>query len=170
MVCWCRGRFCPPCPKTTWTTFCRALSTTPSMEHQPCGVSLVLLDLCSTTSSLVNHWQGLGWSVIRVVCHQGGLSSGWVISRHGGLSSGWVVSHQSGWSLIRVGGLSSGWSLIRVVSHQGGWSLVMVVSHQGGWSLISVVYNRVVFYQSFYCILLIAGSKVTRQCLITIFL
>ena len=44
-----------------------------------------------------------GWSPIRVVCHQDGLSSGWSPIRS--------ISHQ--------GGLSSEWSLIRVVCHQG---------------------------------------------------
>ena len=48
---------------------------------------------------------------MRVVSHEGGLSSGWSLIR--------VVSHQ--------GGLSSGWPLIRVVSRQGGLS--------SGWSL-----------------------------------
>ena len=68
------------------------------------------------------------WSLIRVIS-QGGLSSGWSLTRV--LSSGWslirVVSHQGG--LTRVvsyqGGLSSGWSLTKVVSHEGFCSAVL---------------------------------------------
>ena len=41
----------------------------------------------------------LGWSLIKVVFPQGGLSSRWVFSQ-GGFSSGW----------FNQGGLSSGWS------------------------------------------------------------
>ena len=106
------------------------------------------------------------YSFMRVVSHQGGLSSGWSLIRvvfpQGGLSSGWsflrVVSHQgglsSGWSLIWVvfpqGDLSSGWSFLRVISHQGGlssgWSLIRVVFPQGGlssgWSFLRVVSHQ----------------------------
>ena len=70
------------------------------------------------------HFQdvlSLGWSFIRVVSHQGGLSSG---------------ALSSGWAFIR-------WSLNRVVSHQ-------VVSQQGGLpssGLIRVVSHQVVFHQ-----------------------
>ena len=73
-----------------------------------------------------------GWSLIRVVCHWGHLSSEWpvigVISDQGGLSWG---HFWSGWSflgspLIRVvchwGHLSSGWSVIGVTCHQAGLS------------------------------------------------
>ena len=70
---------------------------------------------------------------MRVVFHQGGLSTGWSFIR--------VVSYEgsvpSGWSLIRVvsqGVLSSERSLIRVVS--------------SGWSH----FTRVVFRQGFHCI------------------
>ena len=55
-----------------------------------------------------------GWSVIRMVFHQGGLSSGWFLIR--------VVSHEGGISLgsslkrvvFHYGCLSSGWHFIRV--------------------------------------------------------
>ena len=67
---------------------------------------------------VVPHQCSSGWSPIRVVFHQGGLSLGWplirVVPHQGGLSSRLSLS------LIRIishhGGLASGWSLIRVVS------------------------------------------------------
>ena len=92
-----------------------------------------------------------GWSLIKVVSHQGGLSSGQsfirVVSHQGGLSSGWflirVASHQ--------GGLKSGRPLIRVVSHQGGlksgWSLIRVVSYLGGLSPGAPVYSKACYYE-----------------------
>ena len=84
------------------------------------------------------------WSLISVVFHQGGLSSGRPLTR---------------WSLVRMvfhqSSLSSGWSLMKAVPHQGGlwrrWSLIrmffhQVVSHQdglsSGWSLIQVVFDQ----------------------------
>ena len=104
-----------------------------------------------------------GWSLIKVVSHQGGLSSGWslisAVSRHSGLRA---VSYQDslswGQSLIRMvchqDGLSAGWSLgslIRMVPYQGGllseWSLIRAVSYQdglsSGWSLIRVLFVTV---------------------------
>ena len=84
---------------------------------------------------MVSHQGGhpSGWSLIRVVCHEGGLSLGWY--HPGGLSSGWyqVVTHQ--------GVHSSGWSLIRVVCHQDSfirWPLSRVVSDGLllGWSVV----------------------------------
>ena len=93
-------------------------------------------------------------SVIRVLCHQGALSSRCSVIR--------VHSHQgalsSGCSLIRVlchqGALSSGCSVIRVLTHQGalssGCSVIRVHSHQGalssGFTLI-----RVLCHQGFHC-------------------
>ena len=77
------------------------------------------------------------WSQMKVVSHQGDLSSGWPLIR-------WSVIGMVT-SLIRVGsdqvvshrgGLSAGWSLIRVVSDLDGL-LTM-------WSLIRVVFVRVV--------------------------
>ena len=78
---------------------------------------------------MVRHQGGLsvGWLLIRVVFHQGSLR---VICHQGGLSSGGLSSGRSyheggcslGWSLIW-------WSVIRVVSHP-------VVCHQGGLSRV----------------------------------
>ena len=101
---------------------------------------------------MVPHQGGLsqGWSLIRVVYHQGGPSSVWSSWHQGGPSSGWSVTrevpHQGGlspgWSFISVvtcqGGISSGWSISRVVSQGGlssGWSFIRVASPQGGLSL-----------------------------------
>ena len=70
-----------------------------------------------------------GWSLIKVVSQQGGLSAEWSLIR--------VVSYQV---VSFQGGFSSGLPLIRVVSRQGGLSVLShrVVSHQGdlssGWS------------------------------------
>ena len=52
--------------------------------------------------------------LVRVLLHQGGLSSGWSFSFIR------VVSHQAG---LSSDGLSWEWSLVRLVSHQGGHSL-----------------------------------------------
>ena len=84
------------------------------------------------------------WSIVRVVCSQCGLLSGWpviiMVLCQGGLSSLW--------SIVRVachhGGLFSGWPVIMVVCCQGGpssgWSVVRVAHHHGGllsgWSVI----------------------------------
>ena len=93
--------------------------------------------------------QGMCWnlmiSLLRMVFHQGGLSSGWSFIVWSLIM---MVFHQGG--LIRVvfhclvshhDGLSSGRSVIRVVSQQGDvWSLIRVVSQQGDvWSFIRVV-------------------------------
>ena len=94
-----------------------------------------------------------------VVCHQGGLSSGWslirVVSHQDDLSSGWSLT----WMVFHQGGLSAGWSFIWVVFHQGGlslgWSVIWVVSQldglsygwSPGWSLIRVVFSPV-----FHCL------------------
>ena len=146
--------------ETTW----RQTSLT---KLRKCGCSVSRVHVYGTIKGKVSEnndntvWQE-GWSLVRVVYHQGGLSLGWsitkVVSHQGGLSSGWslirVVYHQGGlspgWSIIRVvchqGGLSSGqgdlssvWSIIRVVCHQG-WSIIRVVCHQG-WSFVRVVYH-----------------------------
>ena len=79
-------------------------------------------------------------SVIRVVPHQSGLSSGWSYIR--------VVFHQ--------GGLSSGWPLVRVACHQDGLSI------SSGLSLIMVVSHH--FYLLYSVILLPAGSSRQRAC------
>ena len=63
-----------------------------------------------------------------VVCHQGGLSSGW--SHQDGLSLGWSFSRV----IFHQGGLSSGWSPVRVIFYQCG--LIRVVSHLEGLSCI----------------------------------
>ena len=80
-----------------------------------------------------------------MVCHQGGLLLGWSVIR--------VVCHQV---VCHQGGLSSGWSVIRVVCHQSGlllgWSVIRVVCHQGGLSSGRFVI-RVDFRQRFHCIL-----------------
>ena len=96
-----------------------------------------------TTSSLrgwvVPHYGGLppGWSFIRLVFHQVGLSSGWLLTR--AVSRGAVLQPvvlEDGWSLIMAvshpGGLSSGWLLMRVVSWGVGWGVVWVVFHEVG--------------------------------------
>ena len=88
--------------------------------------------------------------IIRIQWNTYALQSLLFFSLRGDLSSGWslvrVVFHQGGrsweWSLIRVvfyqGGLSWKWSLIRVVFYQGSlsWerSLIRVVFHQDGLS------------------------------------
>ena len=84
----------------------------------------------------------LAWSFIKVVCHQGGHSSGWSLTRvasHQGFSLTRVVSHQ-GFSLTRVVS-HQGFFPTRVASHQV-FSLTRVVSHQvfppPEWSLIRV--------------------------------
>ena len=87
------------------------------------------------------HLFGLltGWSHIRVVSCQGGLSAGCftvsrVVSCQDGLSAGWSLSKE----VTCQGGLSWGWSVSREVSCQGGlwaeWSRLM-----SGWSIMRVV-------------------------------
>ena len=76
---------------------------------------------CSQQGGLSSVWYLLGWSLsgwsftrlVRVVFHQGGLSSGWslgrVVSRQGGLPSGWSLNRV----VFQQDCLSSGSSFIR---------------------------------------------------------
>ena len=87
-----------------------------------------------------------------MVCHQGGLSSGWsiirVVSHHGGLSSGWsliwVVSHLGSFHQVVAhqcglqDGLSSGWSVVWVVFHEDGLSSGWIFIR---WSVIRVRFS-----------------------------
>ena len=96
---------------------------------------------------VVSHQGGVssGWCLIRVVFHHGGVSSGWhlirVVFHQGGISSGWYIS--SRWCLIRVA------YLIRVVSCQGGLSS-WVSLYSSACLLVCLLDGWVDFKISFY--------------------